>query len=239
MKNITNLQKDTGYTPATQETDSEHVLSPQDKQLIEFQCIYDSILRCMHSPQDMQLIELVSGFYYYRQQENLVEQTDNSYAVPIEKIQRIEFASYAVEHAFDREKAVISLDPAFFDKLKDIYTQAYILYMNGIDKKVKHRECEYLRNLYYRSAEAAKRLGVAAKACEEAGNALRNSSSGGNMLIESIVLCRLMIAKLAMRILENADNLERYIRDSGTEEGRAWFEALRSMEENSKEMHGE
>ena len=217
MKNITNLQKDTVYTPANQETDSEYVLSPQDKQWIEF----------------------VSGFYYYRQQENLVEQTDNSYAVPIEKIQRIEFTSYAVEHAFDREKAVISLDPAFFDKLKDTYTQAYILYMNGIDKKVKHRECEYLRNLYYRSAEAAKRLGVAAKACEEAGNALRNSSSGGNMLIESIVLCRLMIAKLAMRILENADNLERYIRDSGTEEGRAWFEALRSMEENSKEMHGE
>ena len=53
MKNITNLQKDTGYTPATQETDSEYVLSPQDKQWIEFQCIYDSILRCMHSPQDM------------------------------------------------------------------------------------------------------------------------------------------------------------------------------------------
>ena len=83
MKNITNLQKDTGYTPANQETDSEHVLSPQDKQLIEFQCIYDSILRCMHSPQDMQLIELANGYYHYRQQENLVEQTDNSYAIKI------------------------------------------------------------------------------------------------------------------------------------------------------------
>ena len=215
MKNITNLQKDTVYTPANQETDSEYVLSPQDKQWIEF----------------------VSGFYYYRQQENLVEQTDNIYAVPIEKIQRIEFASYAVEHAFDREKAVISLDPAFFDKLKDTYTQAYILYMNGIDKKVKHRECEYLKKLYFRSTEAANRLRTAMKACEETEDALRNSS-GGKTLIESIVLCRLMIAKLEMRILENADNLERYIRDSGAE-GRAWYEALRSMEEESEEMHGE
>ena len=47
-----------------------------------------------------------------------------------------------------------------------------------------------------------------------------------------------MIAKLEMRILENADNLERYIRDSGAE-GRAWYEALKSMEEESEEMHGE
>ena len=233
MKNITNLQKDTGYTPANQETDSEHVLSPQDKQLIEFQCIYDSILRCMHSPQDMQLIELANGYYHYRQQENLVEQTDNSYAVPIDKIQRIEFTSYAMEHATSQEKAVISLDPAFFDKLKDTYTQAYILYMNGIDKKVKHRECEYLKKLYFRSTEAANRLRTAMKACEETEDALRNSS-GGKTLIESIVL----IAKLEMRILENADNLERYIRDSGAE-GRAWYEALRSMEEESEEMHGE
>ena len=191
----------------------------------------------MHSPQDMQLIELANGFYHYRQQENLVEQTDNSYAVPIDKIQRIEFTSYAVEHAFDREKAVISLDPAFFDKLKDTYTQAYILYMNGIDKKVKHRECEYLKKLYFRSTEAANRLRTAMKACEETEDALRNSS-GGKKLIESIVLCRLMIAKLEMRILENADNLERYIRDSGAE-GRAWYEGLRSMEEESEEMHGE
>ena len=237
MKNITNLQKDTGYTPATQETDSEHVLSPQDKQLIEFQCIYDSILRCMHSPQDMQLIELANGYYHYRQQENLVEQTDNSYAVPIEKIQRIEFTSYAMEHATSQEKAVISLDPAFFDKLKDTYTQAYILYMNGIDKKVKHRECEYLKKLYFRSTEAANRLRTAMKACEETEDALRNSS-GGKTLIEPIVLCRLMIAKLEMRILENADNLERYIQNSGAE-GRAWYEALKSMEEESEEMHGE
>ena len=146
-------------------------------------------------------------------------------------------ASYAVLHAFDREKAVISLDPAFFDKLKDIYTQAYILYMNGIDKKVKHRECEYLKKLYFRSTEAANRLRTAMKACEETEDALRNSS-GGKTLIESIVLCRLMIAKLEMRILENADNLERYIQNSGAE-GRAWYEALRSMEEESEEMHGE
>lgn len=237
MKNITNLQKDTEYTPATQETDSEYVLSPQDKQWIDFQCIYDSILRCMHSPQDMQLIELVNGFYHYRQQENLVEETDKIYTVPIDKIQRIEFTSYAMEHATSQEKAVISLDPAFFDKLKDTYTQAYILYMNGIDKKVKHRECEYLKKLYFRSTEAANRLRTAMKACEETEDALRNSS-GGKTLIESMVLCRLMIAKLEMRILENADNIERYIRESN-EEGKAWFEALKSMEEESEEMHGE
>ena len=237
MKNITNLQKDTEYTPATQETDSEYVLSPQDKQWIDFQCIYDSILRCMHSPQDMQLIELVNGFYHYRQQENLVEETDRIYTVPIDKIQRIEFTSYAMEHATSQEKAVISLDPAFFDKLKDTYTQAYILYMNGIDKKVKHRECEYLKKLYFRSTEAANRLRTAMKACEETEDALRNSS-GGKTLIESMVLCRLMIAKLEMRILENADNIERYIRESN-EEGKAWFEALKSMEEESEEMHGE
>ena len=239
MKNITNLQKDTGYTPATQETDSEHVLSPQDKQLIEFQCIYDSILRCMHSPQDMQLIELANGFYHYRQQENLVEQTDNSYAVPIEKIQRIEFTSYAMEHATSQEKAVISLDPAFFDKLKDTYTQAYILYMNGIDKKVKHRECEYLKKLYLRSTEAAKRLHTAWHAMEESKNALQHSGSGGKALIESIWSCSCITITLAKFLCDNADNLERYIRDSGTEEGRAWFEALRSMEEKHKEMHGE
>ena len=237
MKNITNLQKDTEYTPANQETDSEHVLSPQDKQWIEFQCIYDSILRCMHSPQDMQLIELANGFYHYRQQENLVEETDKIYTVPIDKIQRIEFTSYAMEHATSQEKAVISLDPAFFDKLKDTYTQAYILYMNGIDKKVKHRECEYLKKLYFRSTEAANRLRTAMKACEETEDALRNSSDG-KTLIESMVLCRLMIAKLEMRILENADNIERYIRESN-EEGRAWFEALKSMEEESEEMHDE
>ena len=185
----------------------------------------------------MQMTEFACDYYYYRQQESLSDQDDKNYTVPIEKIQRIEFASYAVEHAFDREKAVISLDPAFFDKLKDIYTQAYILYMNGIDKKVKHRECEYLKKLYFRSTEAANRLRTAMKACEETEDALRNSS-GGKTLIESIVLCRLMIAKLEMRILENADNLERYIRDSGAE-GRAWYEALKSMEEESEEMHGE
>ena len=166
-----------------------------------------------------------------------MEETDNNYAVPIEKIKRIEFARHAMEHATSQEKAVISLDPAFFDKLKDTYTQAYILYMNGIDKKVKHRECEYLKKLYFRSTEAANRLRTAMKACEETEDALRNSS-GGKTLIESIVLCRLMIAKLEMRILENADNLERYIRDSGAE-GRAWYEALKSMEEESEEMHGE
>ena len=238
MKNITNLQKDIEYTPANQETDSEYVLSPQDKQWIDFQCIYHSILRCMHSPQDMQLIELVNGFYYYSQQENLVEETDRIYTVPIKKIQQFGFTSYAVEHAFDREKAVISLDPAFFDKLKDTYTQAYILYMNGSDKKVKRRNCEYLKSLCLRSMEATRRLDDAIKACEEAVNALQNSGSGGNMLIESIVLCWLMIAKLEMRILENADNIERYIRESN-EEGKAWFEALKSMEEESEEMHGE
>ena len=216
MKNITNLQKDTGYTPATQETDSEHVLSLQD----------------------MQLIELVSGFYYYIQQESLSDQDDKNYTVPIEKIQQFELASYAVLHAFDREKAVISLDPAFFDKLKDTYTQAYILYMNGIDKKVKRRNCEYLKSLCLRSMEATRRLDDAIKACEEAVNALQNSGSGGNMLIESIVLCWLMIATLAKFLCDNVDNIKFYIQNSN-EEGRAWYEALKSMEEESEEMHGE
>ena len=237
MKNITNLQKDIEYTPANQETDSEHVLSPQDKQWIEFQCIYDSILRCMHSPQDMQLIELVNSFYHYRQQENLVEETDKIYAVPIEKIQRIEFTSYAMEHATSQEKAVISLDPAFFDKLKDTYTQAYILYMNGIDKKVKHRECEYLKKLYFRSTEAANRLRTAMKACEETEDALRNSS-GGKALIESIWSCSCITITLAKFLCDNANNIERYIRNSGAE-GKTWYEALKSMEEESEEMHDE
>ena len=237
MKNITNLQKDIEYTPANQETDSEHVLSPQDKQWIEFQCIYASILRCMHSPQDMQLIELVNSFYHYRQQENLVEETDKIYAVPIEKIQRIEFTSYAMEHATSQEKAVISLDPAFFDKLKDTYTQAYILYMNGIDKKVKHRECEYLKKLYFRSTEAANRLRTAMKACEETEDALRNSS-GGKALIESIWSCSCITITLAKFLCDNANNIERYIRNSGAE-GKTWYEALKSMEEESEEMHDE
>ena len=175
--------------------------------------------------------------YDYSQQENLVEETDNNYAVPIEKIKRIEFARHAVEHASSQEKAAINLDPAFFDKLKDTYTQAYILYMNGIDKKVKHRECEYLKKLYFRSTEAANRLRTAMKACEETEDALRNSS-GGKTLIESIVLCRLMIAKLAKFLCDNVDNIKFYIQNSN-EEGRAWFEALKSMEEESEEMHDE
>lgn len=216
MKNITNLQKDTVYTPANQETDSEYVLSPQDKQLIEF----------------------VSSFYHYRQQESLSDQADKNYTVPIEKIQWIEFTSYAVEHAFDREKAVISLDPAFFDKLKDTYTQAYILYMNGIDKKVKHRECEYLKKLYFRSTEAANRLHTAWHAMEESKNALQHSGSGGKALIESIWSCSCITITLAKFLCDNADNLERYIQNSGAE-GRAWYEALKSMEEESEEMHGE
>ena len=176
--------------------------------------------------------------YDYSQQENLVEETDNNYAVPIEKIKRIEFARHAVEHASSQEKAAINLDPAFFDKLKDIYTQAYILYMNGSDKKVKRRNCEYLKSLCLRSMEATRRLDDAIKACEEAVNALQNSGSGGNMLIESIVLCWLMIATLAKFLCDNVDNIKFYIQNSN-EEGRAWFEALKSMEEESEEMHGE
>ena len=186
----------------------------------------------------MQMTEFACDYYYYSQQENLVEETDINYAVPIKKIQQFGFTSYAVEHAFDREKAVISLDPAFFDKLKDTYTQAYILYMNGSDKKVKRRNCEYLKSLCLRSMEATRRLDDAIKACEEAVNALQNSGSGGNMLIESIVLCWLMIATLAKFLCDNVDNIKFYIQNSN-EEGRAWFEALKSMEEESEEMHGE
>ncbi|WP_302587110.1 hypothetical protein [uncultured Ruminococcus sp.] len=186
----------------------------------------------------MQMTEFACDYYYYRQQESLSDQADKNYTVPIEKIQWIEFTSYAVEHAFDREKAVISLDPAFFDKLKDTYTQAYILYMNGIDKKVKHRECEYLKKLYFRSTEAANRLHTAWHAMEESKNALQHSGSGGKALIESIWSCSCITITLAKFLCDNADNLERYIQNSGAE-GRAWYEALRSMEEESEEMHGE
>ena len=186
----------------------------------------------------MQMTEFACDYYYYRQQESLSDQDDKNYTVPIEKIQQFELASYAVLHAFDREKAVISLDPAFFDKLKDIYTQAYILYMNGIDKKVKHRECEYLKKLYFRSTEAANRLRTAWHAMEESKNALQHSGSGGKALIESIWSCSCITITLAKFLCDNADNLERYIQNSGAE-GRAWYEALRSMEEESEEMHGE
>ncbi len=186
----------------------------------------------------MQMTEFACDYYYYRQQESLSDQDDKNYTVPIEKIQQFELASYAVLHAFDREKAVISLDPAFFDKLKDTYTQAYILYMNGIDKKVKHRECEYLKKLYFRSTEAANRLHTAWHAMEESKNALQHSGSGGKALIESIWSCSCITITLAKFLCDNADNLERYIQNSGAE-GRAWYEALRSMEEESEEMHGE
>ncbi|CDE12037.1 unknown [Ruminococcus sp. CAG:330] len=74
---------------------------------------------------------------------------------------------------------------------------------------------------------------------EESKNALQHSGSGGKALIESIWSCSCITITLAKFLCDNADNLERYIRDSGTEEGRAWFEALRSMEEKHKEMHGE
>ena len=186
----------------------------------------------------MQMTELVCDYYYYSQQENLVEETDRIYTVPIKKIQQFELASYAVEHASSQEKAVISLDPAFFDKLKDTYTQAYILHMNGIDKKVKRRECEYLKNLYSRSMEATERLRIAWHAMEESKNALQHSGSGGKALIESIWSCSCITIKLAKFLCDNVNNLKLYIRNSGPE-GRAWYEALRSMEGNSEEMHGE
>ena len=186
----------------------------------------------------MQMTEFSCDYYYYSQQENLVEETDINYAVPIENIQQFELASYAVKHAFDREKAVINLDPAFFDKLKDIYTQACILYMNGSDKKVKRRNCEYLKSLCLRSMEAIRRLDDAMTICEEAKNALLHSGSGGKALIESICSCLYITITLATLLCDNANNFQRYIRNSN-EEGRAWFEALRFMEKKRKEMHGE
>lgn len=73
---------------------------------------------------------------------------------------------------------------------------------------------------------------------EESKNALQHSGSGGKALIESIWSCSCITITLAKFLCDNADNLERYIQNSGAE-GRAWYEALRSMEEESEEMHGE
>ena len=69
--------------------------------------------------------------YDYSRRENLVEQSDTKYTVPTQEVQQIELTRYAVEHASSRAKAVIRINQAFFNKLKNTYAQAYILYMNG------------------------------------------------------------------------------------------------------------
>ena len=59
--------------------------------------------------------------YDYRQRENLVEQSDTKYTVPTQEVQQIELTRSAVEHASSRAKAVIRINPAFFNKLKNTY----------------------------------------------------------------------------------------------------------------------
>ena len=160
--------------------------------------------------------------YDYRQQENLVEQSDTKYTVPTQEVQQIELTRYAVEHASSRAKAVIRINQAFFNKLKNTYAQAYILYMNGNAKNAKHRNSRYLKSLYYRSVEAGARLHAAEKECLKAVTELQLGNGGP---IDSIAKCQSMIAKLRIGVWENARMLKIYICNSGPE-GRAWYEAL-------------
>ena len=115
--------------------------------------------------------------YDYRQRENLVEQSDTKYTVPTQEVQQIEVTRYAVEHASSRAKAVIRINQAFFNKLKNTYAQAYILYMNGNAANAKSRNYRYLKSLYYRSVEAGARLHAAEKECQQAVAALQRSSA--------------------------------------------------------------
>ena len=170
----------------------------------------------------------------YRQQENLVEQSDTKYTVPTQEVQQIELTRYAVEHASSRAKAVIRINQAFFNKLKNTYAQAYILYMNGNAANAKSRNYRYLKSLYYRSVEAGARLHAAEKECQQAVAALQRSSSGESALIKSVGQCQSMIAKLRISVWNNTHTLKLYIRDSGPE-GRAWFNAL---EQKHKEKYG-
>ena len=96
--------------------------------------------------------------YDYSRRENLVEQSDTKYTVPTQEVQQIELTRSAVEHATSRAKAVIHINQAFFNKLKNTYAQAYILYMNGNAANAKRRDYRYLKSLYYRSVEAGARL---------------------------------------------------------------------------------
>ena len=170
----------------------------------------------------------------YSQQENLVEQTDTKYKVPTQEVHQIELTSSAVQHASSRAKAVIRINPAFFNKLKNTYAQAYILYMNGNAANAKSRNYRYLKSLYYRSVEAGARLHAAEKECQQAVAALQRSSSGESALIKSVGQCQSLIAKLRISVWNNTHTLKVYIRDSGPE-GRAWFNAL---EQRHKEKYG-
>ena len=170
----------------------------------------------------------------YSQRENLVEQSDTKYTVPTQEVQQIEVTRYAVEHASSRAKAVIRINPAFFNKLKNTYAQAYILYMNGNAANAKSRNYRYLKSLYYRSVEAGARLHAAEKECQQAVAALQRSSSGESALIKSVGQCQSMIAKLRISVWNNTHTLKLYIRNSGAE-GRAWYEAL---EKKHKEKYG-
>ena len=170
----------------------------------------------------------------YSQRENLVEQSDTKYTVPTQEVHQIELTSSAVQHASSRAKAVIRINPAFFNKLKNTYAQAYILYMNGNAANAKSRNYRYLKSLYYRSVEAGARLHAAEKECQQAVAALQRSSSGESALIKSVGQCQSLIAKLRISVWNNTHILKLYIRDSGPE-GRAWFNAL---EQKHKEKYG-
>ena len=170
----------------------------------------------------------------YSRQENLVEQTDTKYTVPTQEVHQIELTSSAVQHASSRAKAVIRINPAFFNKLKNTYAQAYILYMNGNAANAKSRNYRYLKSLYYRSVEAGARLHAAEKECQQAVAALQRSSSGESALIKSVGQCQSLIAKLRISVWNNTHTLKVYIRESGAE-GRAWYNAL---EQRHKEKYG-
>ena len=170
----------------------------------------------------------------YSQRENLVEQSDTKYTVPTQEVHQIELTSSAVQHASSRAKAVIRINPAFFNKLKNTYAQAYILYMNGNAANAKSRNYRYLKSLYYRSVEAGARLHAAEKECQQAVAALQRSSSGESALIKSVGQCQSLIAKLRISVWNNTHTLKVYIRESGAE-GRAWYNAL---EQKHKEKYG-
>ena len=170
----------------------------------------------------------------YSQRENLVEQSDTKYKVPTQEVHQIELTSSAVQHASSRAKAVIRINPAFFNKLKNTYAQAYILYMNGNAANAKSRNYRYLKSLYYRSVEAGARLHAAEKECQQAVAALQRSSSGESALIKSVGQCQSLIAKLRISVWNNTHTLKLYIRESGAE-GRAWYNAL---EQRHKEKYG-
>ena len=171
--------------------------------------------------------------YDYSRRENLVEQSDTKYKVPTQEVHQIELTSSAVQHASSRAKAVIRINPAFFNKLKNTYAQAYILYMNGNAANAKSRNYRYLKSLYYRSVEAGARLHAAEKECQQAVAALQRSS-GESALIKSVGQCQSLIAKLRISVWNNTHTLKVYIRNSGAE-GRAWYNAL---EQKHKEKYG-